>query len=130
MAHASARGGRGRLLCEACEQRFGRIEGRIERNWKAMRQGREILPKGNNAQWRPATERTDKRQKERRLDPARTPRPERWTKVDEGAWRKLAAINAWRMAASAMQGLDEQEAKLSGSGPSTRMLQGILGSAK
>lgn len=100
------------LLCETCEQEFGRVEARVARNWDRMQTSREILLPSNKVRWIRVTKRHEKHQKARSLDSGRKPWLERWTGVDEDAWRKLAAISAWRMAESSEHGLGDDASKL------------------
>ena len=91
-------GFREHLLCQSCEQQFGKVEQRVARNWDRM-QGQEIVL-GRNGRRRPACA-ADWKRARRERERGKTPKVYAWwTGVDGEAWRSLAAITAFRCMAS------------------------------
>ena len=88
-----------RMLCEGCEQGFGRTEKAVVENWRCMAQGNWIPVDRKDPCWRrmglPKPERGTTRR--------------RWVGVAAEPWRKIAAITAWRTAASPHAGSLEKE---------------------
>ena len=104
------------LLCGECDQAFGRTERTVQRNWEAMRRSGPETHWRNRGWKRLVGEEAEKQERYKRWtrDGWKCGAyPERWTGVDGEAWRKGAAINAWRMAASAKHaGMESSEVKL------------------
>lgn len=94
-------GVREELLCEECEQDFSRTEKAVAENLTKMVDNARDIECGppGRLQWR-RRRRVDSRRQIARKRKGRPPRLERWTGVDGRAWKKLAAITAWRAAAS------------------------------